>query len=80
MTRLEQQSRTREQNAKYLTTMLEEIPGISPAKMYEGCTRNAYHLYMFRYKGEAFGGTAPGEVPQGPGRGGDSRLGGLHAR
>ncbi len=26
-----------------------EIPGIAPARMYEGCTRNAYHLYMFRY-------------------------------
>jgi hypothetical protein len=24
--------------------------------MYDGCTRNAYHLYMFRYKSEAFGG------------------------
>ena len=24
--------------------------------MYEGCTRNAYHLYMFCYKSEAFGG------------------------
>jgi perosamine synthetase len=56
MTRLEEQSRTREQNAQYLTGMLKEIPGISPAKMYEGCTRNAYHLYMFRYKSEAFGG------------------------
>jgi perosamine synthetase len=56
MTRLEHQSRTREQNAKYLTTMLEEIPGISPAKMYEGCTRNAYHLYMFRIDGEALEG------------------------
>ena len=29
--------------------MLKEIPGIAPARMYEGCTRNAYHLYMFRY-------------------------------
>lgn len=56
MTRLEEQSRTREQNAGYLTSMLKEIPGISPAKMYEGCTRNAYHLYMFRYRPEAFGG------------------------
>jgi perosamine synthetase len=56
MTRLEHQSRTREQNAKYLTTMLEEIPGISPAKMYEGCTRNAYHLYMFRIGREALEG------------------------
>jgi dTDP-4-amino-4,6-dideoxygalactose transaminase len=56
MTRLEEQSKTREQNAQYLTSMLEEIPGVLPAKMYEGCTRNAYHLYMFRYQSEAFGG------------------------
>jgi dTDP-4-amino-4,6-dideoxygalactose transaminase len=56
MTRLEDQSRTREENAQYLTRQLKEIPGIIPAKMYEGCTRNAYHLYMFRYKSEAFGG------------------------
>jgi len=56
MTRLEEQSRTREQNAQYLTRMLAEISGILPAKMYEGCTRNSYHLYMFRYKSEAFGG------------------------
>jgi dTDP-4-amino-4,6-dideoxygalactose transaminase len=56
MTRLEEQSQTREQNARYLTSMLKEIPGILPAKMYEGCTRNAYHLYMFRYNSEAFGG------------------------
>jgi len=56
MTRLEEQSRTREQNAQYLTSMLKEVPGISPAKQYEGCTRNAYHLYMFRYKSEAFAG------------------------
>ena len=34
--------------------MLQEIPGIHPARMYEGCTRNAYHLYMFRYDGAAF--------------------------
>src|SRR5262249_36352943 len=47
--RLEEQARTREQNAAHLTKQLREIPGIAPAKMYEGCTRNAYHLYMFRY-------------------------------
>ena len=54
MTRVEEQSRTREQNAQYLTKMLCEIPGIVPAKTYEGCTRNAYHLYMLRYKPEQF--------------------------
>ena len=54
MTRLEEQSRTREQNAAHLTKMLSEIPGIQVAKTYGGCTRNAYHLYMFRYRKEAF--------------------------
>jgi dTDP-4-amino-4,6-dideoxygalactose transaminase len=49
MSRLEEQSRCREQNAQYLTSMLREIKGVRPARMYEGCTRNAYHLYMFRY-------------------------------
>ena len=56
MTRLEEQSRVREENARYLTQRLLEIPGIFPAKMHEGCTRNAYHLYMFRYRSEAFAG------------------------
>lgn len=56
LARLEEQSRTREQNAQHLTTRLKEIPGIHPARMYEGCTRNAYHLYMFRYDSEQFAG------------------------
>jgi dTDP-4-amino-4,6-dideoxygalactose transaminase len=49
LTRLEEQARTREENAAYLTTLLAEVPGLAPARTYEGCTRNAYHLYMFRY-------------------------------
>jgi dTDP-4-amino-4,6-dideoxygalactose transaminase len=49
MTRIEAQARTRTDNARYLTSLLKEIPGIAPARMYDGCTRNAYHLYMFRY-------------------------------
>ncbi len=58
MTRLDEQSKTREQNAAYLTSLLREIPGMAPARMYEGCTRNAYHLYMFRYLKEQFAGVA----------------------
>lgn len=49
LTRLEEQSRLRTENAEYLTQRLHEIPGILPARMYDGCTRNAYHLYMLRY-------------------------------
>jgi perosamine synthetase len=56
LTRLEEQSRRREQNAAYLTTLLRDVPGIAPARMYDGCTRNAYHLYMFRYDPAGFDG------------------------
>jgi perosamine synthetase len=49
MTRLQEQSNRRSENAAYLTSLLQEIPGISPAKLYEGTTNSAYHLYMFRY-------------------------------
>ncbi len=56
MARIEKNAQTRDENARYLTSMLAQIPGILPAKTYENCTRNAYHLYMLRYKSEAFGG------------------------
>jgi dTDP-4-amino-4,6-dideoxygalactose transaminase len=58
LTRLEAQAKTREQNAAYLTKRLAEIPGIAPARMYDGCTRNAWHLYMFRYDSSQFSGLA----------------------
>ena len=56
MSRLEHQAATRDRNATYLTTLLSAIDGIAPARMHEGCTRNAYHLYMFRYDATRFGG------------------------
>ncbi len=56
MARIEAQARTRTENAQYLTSLLKEIPGIKPARMYEGCTRNAYHLYMLRYDPAQFAG------------------------
>jgi dTDP-4-amino-4,6-dideoxygalactose transaminase len=56
MTRLEAQARTRDANGAYLTGLLKQIPGITPAQTYQGCTRNAYHLYMFRYDPAHFSG------------------------
>ncbi|MCX6593034.1 MAG: DegT/DnrJ/EryC1/StrS family aminotransferase [Acidobacteria bacterium] len=56
MTRLEEQSRRREMNAAYLTSQLAGIAGMTPQKLYPGCTRNAWHLYMFRYQPDAFAG------------------------
>jgi len=56
MTRLVEQAKLRSENADYLTTLLNQIPGIKPAKLYKGVTRSAYHLYMFRYDKEKFAG------------------------
>jgi perosamine synthetase len=56
MARIEDQAKIREANAQHLTRLLQEIPGIVPGKSYSGCTRNAYHLYMFRYDKERFAG------------------------
>jgi dTDP-4-amino-4,6-dideoxygalactose transaminase len=56
MTRVVEQTNLRTENANYLTKMLNEIPGITPAKLYEGTTRSAYHLYMFRYDKSHFAG------------------------
>ena len=58
LTRLEAQSEIRTRNANQLTGQLKEIEGITPARQYEGCTRNAYHLYMFRYNREHFHNTS----------------------
>ena len=60
MTRVIKQTDRRTENAKYLTQLLNEIPGIKPAKLYEGVTRSAYHLYMFRYDKTRFA-----ELPRG---------------
>jgi perosamine synthetase len=49
MTRIEAHAKTRTENARYLTSLLKDIPGIAPARMYDGCTRSAFHLFMFRY-------------------------------
>jgi dTDP-4-amino-4,6-dideoxygalactose transaminase len=56
MPRVEQQMALREKNAALLNQMLSEIPGIRPMKRDPRVTTHAYHLYMFRYDGAAFGG------------------------
>ncbi len=56
MARMDAQVRARSANGAYLTSLLEQIPGIRPARQYPGCTRNACHLYMFRYDAREFAG------------------------
>ena len=55
-TRLEAQAKTRDTNAAYLTSLLEKIPGIAPAKLTSGNNRSAWHLYMLRYDPAKFSG------------------------
>jgi len=52
--RLERQFERRVENADYLTSRLNEIPGINPRKDYEGTTKPTYYAYAFRYKKEHF--------------------------
>lgn len=56
LSRVAEQSKLRSENAAYLTKLFNEIPGIIPAKLYEGTTNSAFHLYMFRYDKNQFAG------------------------
>ncbi len=68
MTRVREQSDKRNENALYLTKILGEIPGIHPARMYDGATRSAYHLYMFRYDPAQFAGMSRGKFMEALGK------------
>ncbi|MBO9154497.1 DegT/DnrJ/EryC1/StrS family aminotransferase [Chitinophaga sp. GCM10012297] len=54
--RLEEQTNTRHENAAYLSSMIKDIPGIQPIKLYDKVNRGAYHLYSFRYDPASFKG------------------------
>lgn len=56
LTRLDAQCRHREENAKYLSELLKEIPGIRPAVQYPQQSKNGYYLYMMHYDKEPFEG------------------------
>jgi dTDP-4-amino-4,6-dideoxygalactose transaminase len=56
LARLEDQTVTRNENAGYLKSQIEDIPGIIPYKLYDNVTRAAFHLFPFRYKKEEFQG------------------------
>ncbi|HEY7510754.1 MAG TPA: DegT/DnrJ/EryC1/StrS family aminotransferase, partial [Vicinamibacteria bacterium] len=56
MARLEAQAKRRDENAAYLTALLNEVGGFTPAKTHRHCTRNAYHIFMSRYDGSQFAG------------------------
>jgi dTDP-4-amino-4,6-dideoxygalactose transaminase len=55
--RLEEQTRTRDENGRYLAERLAKLPGIHPQARPEFVTRHAYHLFMLRIHAAAFGAT-----------------------
>jgi len=56
LTRFEEQCIRREQNARLMDSLLKEVSGIEPARMYKSCTRNTYYIYMARYDSRHFAG------------------------
>jgi dTDP-4-amino-4,6-dideoxygalactose transaminase len=52
--RLEDQTRRRDENGRYLAGLLSGIDGISPLARGRGETRHSYHLFIFRYDAAKF--------------------------
>jgi dTDP-4-amino-4,6-dideoxygalactose transaminase len=53
---LDDHIKLREENAQYLSSLMEKIPGVKPMKRDPRVTTHAWHLYMFRYDQSEFGG------------------------
>jgi len=54
--RLDEQTRHRHKNARWLDRELSQIPGITPQKHDERCTRNGQYAYIFHVDSEQFAG------------------------
>ena len=54
--RLDDETRRRNENAEYLTSLLEGADGLAPPRSADYATAHGYHLYMCRYDADAFGG------------------------
>jgi dTDP-4-amino-4,6-dideoxygalactose transaminase len=56
LVRLEQQNLCRKSNAERLSRRLTQIEGVSPLRVDPRATRHSYHIYLFRYLQNGFGG------------------------
>jgi dTDP-4-amino-4,6-dideoxygalactose transaminase len=54
--RLDEQTRRRHQNARWLDRELSQVPGITPQKLDERCTRNGQYAYIFHVDSQHFAG------------------------
>ena len=53
--RLEEQTKTRDENGRHLAARLQDLPGLHPQRRSDDCTRHAYHLFMLRIDSQQFG-------------------------
>ena len=58
--RLDQQTRRRHQNARLLDRELSKVPGITPQKLDERCTRSGHYAYIFHVDSKQFAGISTG--------------------
>jgi dTDP-4-amino-4,6-dideoxygalactose transaminase len=56
LTRLEEQNARRMANARYLSQLLAEIPGLAPVCWDVKANKHSFHLYILRYDPEQFAG------------------------
>jgi dTDP-4-amino-4,6-dideoxygalactose transaminase len=52
--RLDEQTKLRHKNSRTLDRLLREIPGITPQKLDERCTRNGQYAYIFHFNKKQF--------------------------
>jgi len=53
--RLDEQTRVRDENGRYLNSLLADIAGVAPLSRGTAPIRHCYHLYIFKYDKTAFG-------------------------
>src|SRR6266436_6628543 len=58
LTRLDEQTKVRHRNARLLDRLLGKIPGITPQKFDERCTRNGQYAYIFHLNAKEFAGVS----------------------
>jgi dTDP-4-amino-4,6-dideoxygalactose transaminase len=60
LSRLDEQTKQRHRNARLLDRLLPGIPGITPQKLDERCTRNGQYAYIFHVNKKDFAGLSTG--------------------
>jgi dTDP-4-amino-4,6-dideoxygalactose transaminase len=60
LSRLDEQTKRRHRNARLLDRLLGDIPGITPQKLDERCTRNGQYAYIFHMNKTNFAGLSTG--------------------